>query len=187
MTRALFITAVTALAAVGFSQGGAVQNPSTAAAHQQVDLNLAPGRVGALKIGMTADEVLGLFGQERVKRVDLRLEGGFSPALEIRLGSPSAPRPSLTAELLPPPANTVFRVNVFDRRFKTAHGLGVGSTFAEIRAHHEMRLVSGEGLDGVYVEELRMTFNFGALRDFPHIPASARVQSVLVLPKAIPK
>jgi hypothetical protein len=184
---ALFIITVTAFAVGAFAESGGAQNPSSVGPQQQMDLNLVRGRVGALRIGMTADEVVRLFGRQRVKRVDLRLEGMPAPALEIRLGGSSGARPSLIAELAHTD-NRVWRVKVFDQRFRTARGLGVGSTVAEIRTHHKVQTVTGEGTNGVYVEELRMTFDFGwALPDFPRIPASARVQSVLVLPAAIPK
>ena len=89
-------------------------------AQQQADFTLARGRVGTLTIGMTAEEVIGVFGKPRVKRVDLQREGMSTPALEIRLGGLSAARASLTAELFPPAHNRVWRVSVLDRRFRTA-------------------------------------------------------------------
>jgi hypothetical protein len=47
------------------------------------DFTLARGRVGALRIGMTADEVVASFGRQRVKRVDVYLEDPTpTPALE---------------------------------------------------------------------------------------------------------
>ena len=52
-------------------------------AQQQADFTLARGRVGTLTIGMTAEEVIGVFGKPRVKRVDLQREGMSTPALEI--------------------------------------------------------------------------------------------------------
>jgi len=110
-----------------------------------------------------------------VKRVDLQLEGMPTPALEIRLGNLSAARASLTAELFPPAENRVWRVNVFDRRFRTAEGLGIGSTLGQIRAHHKVRILVGEGGVGAYVAELQMNFGFDS-RWYPSVtfPASAR-------------
>jgi hypothetical protein len=148
-------------------------------AQQRADFTLARGRIGRLKLAMTRDEVVALFGPSRVKDVDLRLEGMPAPALEIRVDSVSALHPSFTAEISQSDGR-INRVRVFDRRFKTAEGLGVRSTFGEIRAHHRVSLDFGEGhLYGI-VEELQMSFDFG-FRFSRQLPASARVQSVLVV------
>jgi hypothetical protein len=85
---------------VGMFVWGGVSAPRIVSVSQlQPDFTLARGRIGALRIGMTADRVVALFGEGRVKQVDLQLEGHASPALEIRLGNPPAVRASLTAEL----------------------------------------------------------------------------------------
>ena len=91
---------------------------SVSVAQPQTDFTIARGHIGALRIGMTADEVIALFGTQSVKRVGLYQENPDpAPGLEIRLGSISASKPSLTVELYP--GNTVYRVQVFDKRYKT--------------------------------------------------------------------
>jgi hypothetical protein len=154
----------------------------TVSAQPQSNFTLARGQVGQLRIGVTVDEVAVLFGNSRVKRIDLQLEGMPTPALEIRLDDAASARPSMTAEVFPPSENRIWRVNVFDRRFRTADGLGVDSTLAEIRAHHPVQMLVGEGNVVAHVEELKMSFDFGS-RWYPstNVPASARVSSVLVL------
>jgi hypothetical protein len=160
-------------------------------AQSQTNFTLARGQVGQLKLGMTVDDIIALIGNTRVKRVDLQLEGMPTPALEIRLdGLVAARRRSMTAEIFPPSQNRIWRVTVFDRRFRTADGLGVGSTLGDIRAHHSVKMLLGEGGPVAHVEALQMSFAFGS-RWYPstRLPASARVSSVLVLlpPGDLPK
>ena len=159
-------------------------------AQSEPNSTLARGQVGQLKIGMTVDEVTALFGNSHVKRVDLQREGMPTPALEIRLADHATARPSMIAEVFPPSQNRIWRVNVFDGRFRTSDGLGVDSTLAQIRAQHPVRILVGEGNVVAHVEGLQMSFDFGS-RWYPStdVPASARVVSVLILlpPAELPK
>jgi hypothetical protein len=54
------------------------------------------GRAGNVVIGADADDVSGKFG-ERVRLVDLKLEGMLSPALEIKQAGSA--KPSIIAEI----------------------------------------------------------------------------------------
>src|SRR5436190_1408769 len=119
---------------------------STALAAQG-NYTLARGQVGPIRVGAIVDAVYAAFGREHIKEVDLRLEGMPSPALEIRLGDSSAQQPSLVAERFPPMPDRIWRVRVFDARFRTADGLGIGSTFGDVRARHPIqgRLGADEG------------------------------------------
>jgi len=155
-----------------------LSNGAGGSAQTQGDFTLARGRVGALRIGMTADEVVASFGRQRVKRVDVYLEDPTpTPALEIRFGSPSALQPSLTAELSD---EKVYRVRVFDRRFKTADSLGIGSTLAQIRARHGVKIGVGEGSVWAISDELQLSFDFSQFYPSVNVPPSGRAQSVLV-------
>ena len=154
-------------------------DPSASFAQPQTDFTLARGRIGALRIGMTADEVVALFGAQRVKKVGLYTENPDpEPALEVRLGSISASKPSLTVELHP--GNTVYRVQVFDKRYKTTDGLGIGSTLGQIRARHELKVGVGEGSVFASSDELGLSFDFSQFYPSLNIPARGRVQSILV-------
>ena len=189
-TPLVFVTGcIIASGSVVLSLATNEQQRSATTTQQQTHFTLARGQVGQLKIGITADEVIALFGNQRVKQVDLQLEGLPAPALEIRLGNVSAAKASLVAELFPPAENRVWRVSVFDRRFKTAAGLGIGSTLGQIRARHKVRIGVGEGSVGAFAEDLQMTFDFSQWYPSVHVPASARAKSVLVLlpPGELPK
>ena len=165
-----------ALSVIGFA---IALSPALLSGQPQTDFTLARGRVGALRIGMTADEVVALFGAPRVKKVDLHTENPDpEPALEVRLGSLSASNPSLTVELHP--GNKVYCVQVFDKRYKTTDGLGIGSTLGQIRARHELKIGVGEGNVVAYSDELGLSFDFTQFYPSVNIPARGRVQSILV-------
>jgi hypothetical protein len=76
--------------------------------------------------------------------------------------------------------NRIGRVRVFDPRFKTSDGLGVGSTLGQVRAHHRVQVGFGAGSVYGYVQELPMSFDFGGWPS-SDLPDSAVVKSVLVL------
>jgi len=154
---------------------------STALAAQGND-TLARGQVGPIRIGASVDAVNAAFGRDHIKEVDLRLEGMPSPALEIRLGDSSAQQPSLVAERFPSMPDRIWRVRVFDTRFRTADGLGIGSTFGDVRARHPIqgRLGAGEGHIYAHISDLELSFELDAAQP-ESVTDSTRVKSVLVV------
>jgi hypothetical protein len=159
-----------------------------AAVPQQETLLVERGRAGSVALGATADSLYSEF-RERAKLVDLRLEGHLSPALELkRFGSQLVP--SIIAEI-GPSANTlvVTRVNVVDPAFRTKAGIGVGSTYAELRAAYKIDWVgSGEGNFFARVEELAISFQLDissqvslrSVRDPARVPPDIRIMSMLL-------
>jgi len=154
---------------------------STALAAQG-NYTLARGQVGPIRIGASVDAVNAAFGRDHIKEVDLRLEGMPSPALEIRLGDSSAQQPSLVAERFPSMPDWIWRVRVFDTRFRTADGLGIGSTFGDVRARHPIqgRLGADEGHIYAHVSDLELSFELDAAQP-ESVTDSTRVKSVLVV------
>src|SRR5437868_1702676 len=111
---------------------------------QHTNFTLRRGYVGDLRIGMTVDEVLAMFGPLRMKKIDLYTENPYpEPAFEIRLRGLNATQASLVVLVTSPlDANVplaqkkVSGVVVHDSRFRTDEGFGIGSTLGEIRAKY---------------------------------------------------
>jgi hypothetical protein len=144
---------------------------------------LARGRAGYLELGQSGDEVYGRFGRENVRLVDTFSEGTFTPALEVRLDVKAA-GPALVAQLEGEPCGriTVWGISVYDDRFRTSDGLGVGSTLGGIRKRFKPEVSEAESGPAAYVEALGLTFGLdasGLTSD------SSKVLSVWVVPQPV--
>ena len=149
--------------------------PATAGTN---DFVLAPGRAGNIEVGITVDQLFSRVGRENTKLLDLQLEGAFSPAIEVRV-------PGRSRAVLAEIGNgfRVWRLRVNDSRFKTARGIGVGSTYAELQRAYDTR-PPGQGEGDVYVPvpELQMSFCFGsAYYGRTDLPVAAKVTAALLL------
>jgi hypothetical protein len=147
-----------------------------ASLHAQSDsLRLESGRAGRFVIGMTVDEVHSLVGRNNVRLVDRSSRDMESPAIEITL--PDGLSPSIVAPIRkwPCPTFSLWGIEVFDPRFRTAAGIGVGSKLRELRSNHSVRL-SDENGPHAWVEDLYLNFQLqnGSRAD------SVRVTSVWI-------
>jgi hypothetical protein len=145
-------------------------------------------RVGPVSIGASAESISRHFG-DRARLVDLKLEGHLSPALEIKLfGSQLVT--SIVAEI--GAANNelvVTRIHVFDPGVRTKDGIGVGSTYEELRSRYSVAWVgSGEGGFFARVETLGISFQLdtsgpgqlSSIRDPRQVPKHVRVVSMML-------
>ena len=145
-------------------------------------------RVGPVSIGATAAAVYRDF-RDRARLVDLKLEGMLSPALELKLYG-AQPIPSLIAEISALDNQLVVtRIVVVDPTLRTREGIGIGSTFGELRSKYTVDGVgSGEGSVFARVESLRISFQLdssgptrlSSIRDPSRMPADVRIVSMLL-------
>lgn len=154
----------------------------------QAPITVERARVGPVSIGASAESVYQEFS-DRARLVDLKLEGHLTPALEIKLFG-SQLTPSVIAEI-GPAGNTlvVTRINVFDPGLRTKDGIGVGSTYDELRSRYAVDWVgSGEGRVFARVEALGISFQLDtsgppplwSIREPGQVPSGVRVVGMLL-------
>ena len=126
---------------------------------QETSYLLAPGQAGDVRIDSSAQSVYGILPREQRRLVDLELEGYLTPALAVTLPG-SETDGGIVAELwIRNGALRVHRIWVSDPVMKTAEGIGVGSTMAELRSTYEVTGIGyGEGAVFAVVESLSMSF-----------------------------
>jgi hypothetical protein len=118
---------------------------------------LARNRVGRLTISMPKSAIYVVYPRRITKKVALQLEGFPTPAVQVFLAK-SRLTPSLVIRL-DGPVPGIYGIEVTDARFRTSKGVGVGSSFGQLRATEKLSFVTGEGVIGAVSKELSMTFD----------------------------
>lgn len=158
------------------------------------DLTMALGRVGEIKVGMSSNDIYAVFGKKLTRLVDLQLEGMYSPAIELFKTENQRDNPEIIFELN---QDKVYRIQVHSPQYRTDKGIGVGSTFGDLRRVYGIKdpkqIIWGEeGFFGAVVQELGMSFgldvnktmkptqidNFNKTSD--RIPDNTRIDSISV-------
>jgi hypothetical protein len=150
--------AFTAAALIGVCLSAALAAQTARTAAPPGATLLSMGKAGPIEVGMRVDDLYRAVGRNRVRLVDLFREGMFDPALEIRWSGASGP-PSIVAPFREWPClvASVQGIFVHDAKFRTAEGIGVGSTLGQLRHNFEVRL-SNEAGPHAWVERIRMNF-----------------------------
>lgn len=128
--------------------------------------HLERGRVGSIELGEPIGAVYERVGRERIRLVARFPEGMFQPVLEITLPG-SDVDPALVVEIreAPCPQFSVSAIDVFDRRFRTKEGLGIGSSLRELRVSYQTEIASGEGKTYALTGEVGVGFQLSGTRD----------------------
>ena len=137
---------------------------------------LTKHRVGQTKVGAGAYpyQLYRDYGRHAVRLIDLQLEGSFSTGLQVYIDRPDIP--SFVAQyryIWQRKTSEITSITVFDRRFRTAKGIGVGSNLGELRGHYEVENINlGEG-GSVFavVPELAMGFILDINTDLNPVPS----------------
>jgi hypothetical protein len=150
---------------------------------------LEKNRAGQVELGMTIDELHTRYEPSSTKLVATYSEGMFTPVMEIYLkGAATKKRAPLVIGIDKDREWIVSGIEVNDTRFRTAKGIGVGSTLGEIRKAYAInRIGFGEGALYANIDEIGMSFELDFAQPPPEwyeskdqrlIPDSAKVVSV---------
>jgi hypothetical protein len=135
------------------------------------EFTLARHQVGGLLLGMSAEEVYKIYPKELTKQIRISNEDESMPAIQVFR---TASKQTLSLVIVLDAKNgKVVYVDVRDPRFKTASGIGVGSSLGELRKAQKVSFIGPgersfiEGSEGddfnARVDDLNMLFVFQRL------------------------
>jgi hypothetical protein len=124
-----------------------------------VDFTLEQHRAGIVRVGENVDVLYRAVNGD-AELIDMKAEGMFTPVLKVTIGGR---KDALRAFIAANDRVLIVRgIDVRDPRFRTAAGIHIGSTLAELRkAYGLLAKIVGEGTVGARVESLSMTFDLG--------------------------
>ena len=158
----------------------------------EMDLHLiAQGQAGLVRIGDDVQSVYERYPENQVRLVDLQMEGLPTPALAITVPGSGIAR-GIVAQLgVGEDGMVVTRIHVADPVLKTREGIGVGSSFADLRSTYEIQgLRFGEGGPFAMVESLDARFeldqsgsriDLSQVADPNDVPGDVRIDPIVLL------
>lgn len=125
-------------------------------------LLLRPGYVGPLRLNMKEADLLTLLPPSALRATTRSLEGTEYPVYEYRPDDAPAGAAPLLLEMVTAidgNGNRLWRVQLQDARYRTAEGIGVGSTYGEARKAYGIQTVErAEGRLVAVSERVGMTW-----------------------------
>lgn len=154
-------------------------------------LLLRPGYAGQLRLNMKEADLLALLPPAALRKTTRSLEGIEYPAYEYRPDDAPAGSPPLLLELvgaIEDGGNRLWRVQVRDARYRTAEGIGVGSSYGEARRAYGVQTIErAEGQLVAVSERVGMTWVLDAaglptdrLLRKDDIPPATRITGIIL-------
>jgi len=163
----IFLTAALMIAALGCGGG------------RKVD-------VDGVYVGQPVGEFISIFAKQyKVEKGVISLEGDDYPAIDVFENDELL----FQVELHSDRPEIVFRIWIYNPKIKTDTGIGIGSTYAEMKSKYNIAGVNEVIRLNVWVEELSATFEMTG--DFPQnfdwsrldketMPESTTIQSIMI-------
>ncbi|CAN5876489.1 hypothetical protein BH24BAC1_BH24BAC1_33470 [soil metagenome] len=104
---------------------------------------LAPNQAGSVRIGMTVEELKAALPVEMLVEKEVNREGQLYTVYEV-LNDTYSQETGLVAEPRCDPDCRIYRIEVRDRKYQTEGGLGIGSTYGELRQAHSITFAGAE-------------------------------------------
>lgn len=119
---------------------------------------LVPSQAGLARIGMTVDELNASVPAAMLVEKEVNREGQLYTVYEI-LNDTYSQETGLVAEPLCDPECRIYRIEVRDRKYQTEEGIGIGSTYGQVRQTLPIAYASAaEGNLVAVSEEAGMSF-----------------------------
>jgi hypothetical protein len=160
--------------------------PITAPPAEAARYRISPSQVGAIKIGMPVADLKKVIPASQLKETNIHLEGQGYKAYAI--GPHQA---GLLVEETCEPACRVWRIQVRNPAYRTAEGLGVGSSLGEVKKHYPISFLgSGETEIVAVSNQQKITFMLDVSQlpprqvpwlNLQNTPDSVKVLGMLVL------
>jgi hypothetical protein len=119
---------------------------------------LLPGQAGLVQVGMRVEDLKAAVPAGMLVEKEIRREGISMTLFEV-LNDSYSQETGLVAEPLCEPECRIYRIEVRDRKYQTPEGVGIGSTYGEVRRAYTISYATAEEGNVVAVaEEQRMSF-----------------------------